>query len=194
MTEEQKQKLRDLLVDGKYMTPGGDNVCIDIEPLYELIVKMMVEAQPEHSIIKKTYVVGKNPKWKVGDSLARYICTSDIEGEQPYGKVVEISYDDIWEDWEYTFDTGISYLENILIEDDAYKTLPRKKWRINEILGSKNMHINFKEDPNVYGRIVSVEFDNEKNDWTYTIKRDDGFETVIRQNTLIEQEAYIIKS
>lgn len=120
MTEKQKQKLRDLLVEGKYMTPGGDNACIDIEPLYELIDKVMEEAQPEHSKIVETYIVGKNPKWKVGDTLAYYVLTSDLEGKQPLGKIASIVYDEYLEDWEYVFDNGSSDLEETLLDIGAY--------------------------------------------------------------------------
>ena len=120
MTEEQKQNLRDLLVEGKYMTPGGDNACIDIEPLYELIDKAMVEPKPEYSKIVETYIVGKNPKWKVGDTLAYYVLTSDLEGEQPLGKIVSIEYDDYLDDWVYTFENDSTWLEQTLIEQEAY--------------------------------------------------------------------------
>lgn len=120
MTEEQKQKLRDLLVEGKYMTPGGDNACIDIEPLYELIDKAMAEPKPEHSKIVETYIAGKNPKWKVGDTLAYYKLTSDLEGEQPLGKIASIVYDEYLEDWEYVFDNGSSDLEETLLDIGAY--------------------------------------------------------------------------
>lgn len=120
MTEEQKRKLRDLLVEGKYMTPGGDNACIDIEPLYEIIDKVITEPKPEHSKIVETYIVGKNPKWKVGDTLAYYVLTSDLEGEQPLGKIVSIEFYDELDDWEYTFDKGIYYLEETLLDIDAY--------------------------------------------------------------------------
>lgn len=120
MTEEQKQKLRDLLVEGKYMTPGGDNACIDIEPLCELINKVMAESKPEQSKIVETYIVGKNPKWKVGDSLAYYVLTSDLEGEQPLGKIASIEYDEYLEDWEYVFDNGSSEVEETLLDIEAY--------------------------------------------------------------------------
>lgn len=120
MTEEQKQKLRDLLVEGKYMTPGGDNACIDIEPLYELIDKAMAEPKPEHSKIVETYIAGKNPKWKVGDTLAYYELTSDLEGEQLLGKITSIEYYEYLVDWEYTFDKGIYYLEETLLDIGAY--------------------------------------------------------------------------
>jgi len=120
MTEEQKQKLRDLLVEGKYMTPGGDNACIDIEPLYELIDKVMAEPKPEHSKIVETYIVGKNPKWKVGDTLAYYDLTTDREGEHPLGKIASIEYDEYLEDWIYVFDNNSSDLEETLLDIDAY--------------------------------------------------------------------------
>ncbi len=89
--------------------------------MFEYLKGNQVEdVQPEHSKIVETYIVGKNPKWKVGDNLAYYVLTSDLEGEQPLGKIASIEYDEYLEDWEYTFDNGSSDLEESLLDIGAY--------------------------------------------------------------------------
>lgn len=89
--------------------------------MFEYLKENQVEdEQPEHSKIVETYIVGKNPKWEVGDTLAYYVCTSDLEGEQPLGKIVSIEFYDELDDWEYTFDKGIYYLEETLLDIGAY--------------------------------------------------------------------------
>lgn len=89
--------------------------------MFEYLKENQVEdEQPEHSKIVETYIVGKNPKWKVGDTLAYYVFTSDLEGEQPLGKITNIDYNGYYDDWEYTFDGDYDWLEQTLIEQEAY--------------------------------------------------------------------------
>ena len=89
--------------------------------MFEYLKENQVEdEQPEHSKIVETYIVGKNPKWKVGDTLAYYDLTTDREGEQPLGKIASIEYDEYLEDWVYVFDNNSSELEETLLDIEAY--------------------------------------------------------------------------
>lgn len=78
------------------------------------------EEQPEYGYLSTEYVQGRKSRWNVGDVLAKYICTSNEEGEYPIGKIVNVEFDE--EDgWVYTFEDGSVWDEQSLVEEEAYK-------------------------------------------------------------------------
>lgn len=72
----------------------------------------------EHSSIG--YTRGKEPRWKVGDTLAYYECCSDHEGEVLYGKVIKIELDEELDDWYYCFDDECWDSEECMLENETY--------------------------------------------------------------------------
>lgn len=64
------------------------------------------------------YISGKNPHWKVGDTLACY----DHEGmvELVEGKVTSVEYSNYLDDWEYTFEDGHRCDEASLVSQETY--------------------------------------------------------------------------
>ena len=77
--------------------------------------------QPEHSCLVTTYKCGKKPHWNVGDTLAYYEFTSNVEGEHVFGKVASVEFNVETDDWTYVFDSGAIYDEEELITCEAYK-------------------------------------------------------------------------
>lgn len=67
------------------------------------------------------YIAGKEPKFKVGDTISYYECTSDYEGETSLGTITNVEFDDDFEDWIYTFEDGEVSFEETLISKEAYK-------------------------------------------------------------------------
>lgn len=78
------------------------------------------EEQPEYGYLSTEYVQGRKSRWNVGDVLAKYICTSNEEGEYPIGKIVNVEFDE--EDgWVYTFEDESAWDEQSLVEEEFYK-------------------------------------------------------------------------
>jgi len=71
------------------------------EEIKEMYDFLNAQKQPEHGC--NQWRIGKEPKWKIGDFLANYEITSDYEGEQFYGEIIEIEADEDYGDWLYTF-------------------------------------------------------------------------------------------
>lgn len=77
---------------------------------------------PEYGYIQNDYVLGKKPRYNVGDVLAYYECNSNEEGERIIGKIANIELDNE-EDWVYTFEDGSTLDEQGLIEEGIYKKI-----------------------------------------------------------------------
>ena len=89
-----------------------------------MLTEISNEETPEHSVIEKTYVCGKKPRWNVGDTLAYYEFYSDREGEYVLGKITDVKLDEDETDWVYTFDDGDIYDERSLLEEETYRLNP----------------------------------------------------------------------
>ena len=91
--------------------------------LISLITSLQQEQpdeQPEYGYLSTEYVHGRKPRWSVGDVLAYYICTSNEEGEDILGKIVNVEFDE--EDgWVYTFEDESTWDEQSLVEEGTYK-------------------------------------------------------------------------
>lgn len=91
------------------------------EELNEMYDFLNAQKQPEHG--RNQWCMGKEPKWKIGEFLANYEITSDYEGEQFYGEIIEIEADEDYGDWIYTFKDGdgdYAASEESLCDDNAY--------------------------------------------------------------------------
>ena len=94
---------------------------------YRGIKIVKTDERPETSSF--IYVAGKNPKFKVGDVIAVYRFYSDYEGEDVYGTVSKVEFDEEIEDWVYYFSgkKGEYFeTEETLIQEQAYVKKPQK--------------------------------------------------------------------
>lgn len=79
-----------------------------------------IEAQRMPEIGHNVWNRGEHPRWKVGDILAYFECTTDFEGEHCIGKISSVEFDDEYEDWFYTFENGTGDIEESLSDDECY--------------------------------------------------------------------------
>lgn len=91
----------------------------ELNSILEEIKKATSYTPPKHSRFETIYVVGSEPMWKVGDTLAYYEFECDREGEVIVGEVVCITYED--EDWLYKFENGSIWSEADLISEQVYR-------------------------------------------------------------------------
>ena len=105
-------------------TPGSQayNEAVALKDWFEK--RFNVESAPLHSCIESVYCCGKEPTWKVGDTLAYYDYDGEIE--VIIGTIVKVEFNDDADDWEYTWydaSTAEGYhtcFEYDLIVDDRY--------------------------------------------------------------------------
>lgn len=91
-----------------------------LEELIPSLQQEQPDEQPEYGYLFTEYIHGKKSRWSVGDVLAYYICTSNEEGEDILGKIVNVEFDE--EDgWFYTFEDESIWDEQSLVEVGAYK-------------------------------------------------------------------------
>lgn len=78
---------------------------------------------PKHSYFETIYHCGSEPRWKVGDILAVYEFYRDYEGEEVFGKVIDVYKDEEDDDWVYVFEGegGGALCERELVSDEAYR-------------------------------------------------------------------------
>lgn len=107
----------------EYIQGGIYGFDIAVEKILAIIATLQQEQpdeQPEYGYLSTEYVHGKKPRWSVGDVLAYYICTSNEEGEDILGKIVNVEFDE--EDgWVYTFEDESVRDEQSLVEEETYK-------------------------------------------------------------------------
>lgn len=95
-------------------------VCIKIKKLITSLQQEQPDEQPEYGYLSTEYVYGKKSRWSVGDVLAYYICTSNEEGEDVLGKIVNVEFNEE-DEWIYTFEDESTWDEQSLVEEGAYK-------------------------------------------------------------------------
>lgn len=88
------------------------------EEINEMYDFLNAQKYQEHGSIG--YTRGKEPRWKVGDTLAYYECCSDHEGEVLYGKVITIELDEELDDWLYCFDDNCWDTEECMLGNKTY--------------------------------------------------------------------------
>ena len=92
----------------------------DVKDIVSSLQQEQPDEQPEYGYLSTEYVHGKKSRWNVGDVLAYYICTSNEEGEDVLGKIVNVEFDE--EDgWVYTFEDESTWDEQSLVEEGTYK-------------------------------------------------------------------------
>lgn len=99
---------------------GKREEAFSILTIVESLQQEQSDEQPEYGYLSTEYVHGRKPRWGVGDILAYYICTSNEEGEDVLGKIVNVEFDE--EDgWVYTFEDESTWNEQSLVEEGTYK-------------------------------------------------------------------------
>ena len=89
------------------------------EEINEMYDFLNAQKYQEHGVNK--YKRGKEPRWKVGDTLAYYECYNDYEGEVVYGKVTKIELDEDLDDWLYCFDDNCWDSEECMLDNETYR-------------------------------------------------------------------------
>lgn len=87
------------------------------------VIEMDEPNIPKHSYFETIYHCGSEPRWKVGDVLAVYEFYRDYEGEEVFGKVIDVYKDEEDDDWVYVFEGegGGVLCERELVSDEAYR-------------------------------------------------------------------------
>lgn len=85
----------------------------------EEMIKFL-NAQKMHESGYSQWNRGEKPRWKEGDILAYYVCTSDLEGEHILGEIIDVRLDEDFDDWYYEFNGGYGDFEECLVEDECY--------------------------------------------------------------------------
>lgn len=87
------------------------------------VIEMDEPNIPKHSYFETIYHCGSEPRWKVGDVLAVYEFYRDYEGEEVFGKVIDVYKDEEDDDWVYVFEGegGGALCERELVSDEAYR-------------------------------------------------------------------------
>lgn len=93
------------------------------EEINEMYDFLNAKRMPQHGYHQ--WHRGKEPRWKVGDYLAYHEYNSYYEGEEFYGKIIDIQPDDEYGDWLYTFknkrDGEYCSSEEQVVNDKCYK-------------------------------------------------------------------------
>lgn len=89
------------------------------EEINEMYDFLNAQKYQEHGVNK--YQRGKEPRWKVGDTLAYYECYNDYEGEVFYGTVTKIELDEDSDDWIYCFDDNCWESEECMLDNETYR-------------------------------------------------------------------------
>jgi len=92
-----------------------------LEELKVFINGLDEQESPKHSYFERIYHLGKEPMWKVGDTLGGYEFYSDREGEYILGEILDVKMNEDETDWLYTFKNKDVIEESELLNEEVYK-------------------------------------------------------------------------